>query len=142
MPNPLVLLIEDDRRLRDTIFDLLELLDIDCMIADEEMTTRANLVTLKPDLILLDIPLRVRSALPILTDVRLDFRLRDTKLVLIAVDECADAPEFRLADTVLIKPFAIGDLETALRSLLGHNRTPDIRSRGADLAMQASSVQG
>lgn len=142
MPNPSVMLIEDDRHLRDTIFDLLELLDIDCTIASEDMTTRANLVTLKPDLVLLDMPLRVRSALCILTDIRLDFRLRHTKLVVIVADEYADIPECRLADAVLVKPFAIGELETTLRSILGHDRVPDMISRSADLALAASSAQG
>jgi DNA-binding response OmpR family regulator len=142
MPNPLVLLIEDDRRLRDTIFELLELLNIDCIIASEEMTTRDHLIALKPDLVLLDMPLRLRGAVQILTDIRLDFRLRHTKLVLIAADEYADVPEYRLADAVLMKPFAIGELETALRSLLGHEWTPHMISRGAELAFQASSAQG
>jgi DNA-binding response OmpR family regulator len=142
MPNPLVLLIEDDRRLRDTIFDLLELLDIDCRIANEEMTTRANLITQKPDLVLLDMPLRVRSALRILTDIRLDFRLRHTRVVVIGADEYTDVPESRLADAVLVKPFAIGELEAVLRSLLGHNRTPEMLPRGADRTLRASSAQG
>ena len=142
MPKPSVLLIEDDRRLRDTIIDLLDLLEIKCVIAGEQMTTRTSLVALKPDLVLLDMPLRARTARRILTDISLDFRLRQTKLVVIATDECASMPECRLADVVLTKPFAIGELEITLRQLLNHGRTPDGMSHSGDSALAASSTQG
>ena len=142
MSNPLVLLIEDDRRLCDTISDLLQLLGIDYRVTRNDTISRGSLIALKPDLILLDLPLRSRISHDIVTDVCLDFRLRHTKLVLIAADEYADAPECRLADVVLMKPFAVGELEAALRHLLGQHRIPETMPPGAAFALQASSAQG
>lgn len=142
MRNPRALLIEDDRHLRDTISDLLELIDIKCLVADESMRTRTRLAALKPDLVLLDMPLRARDALRILTDIRRDFRLSCVKVVLIAHDEYANRLECRLADAVLMKPFAIGELEAMLRQLLDHHRPEGLETGGAKVTLQVSSAQG
>ena len=142
MPNPLVLLIEDDSRLCDTISDLLQLLGIEYRVARNDTISRASLIALAPDLILLDLPLCSRRSYDLVTEVCRDFRLRQTKLVLIAADEYADTPECRLADVVLTKPFAVGELETALRRLLGQHHIPETMPPGAPFALQASSAQG
>jgi DNA-binding response OmpR family regulator len=139
MPNPLVLLIEDDSRLSDTISDLLELLDIDCMAVRDGMTSRASLAGLKPNLVLLDMPVRSRRSLAIIADIRGNLRLRHTKLVLITADEYADAPEYRLADAVLMKPFAVGDLEAVLLRLLGHSQPADMTPPCTNLALTSSA---
>lgn len=142
MSNPLVLLIEDDCRLCDTICDLLQLLEIDCRVARNDTISRASLVALKPDLILLDLPAHGRGGDSIVKDIRLDFRLRHTKLVLIAGDEYADAPECRLADAILRKPFVIGELEAILRHLLGQQRNVATVQPDAAFALQTSSSRG
>ncbi len=135
MSNPLVLLIEDDSRLCDTISDLLQLLGIEYRVTRNDTVSRASLIALKPDLILLDLPPRRRGSHEIVTDISLDFRLRHTKLVLIAADEYADSPEYRLADIVLMKPFAVGALESALRRLLGQHCHSEATSSGAAVAL-------
>ena len=142
MPRPLVLLIEDDSRLCDTISDLLELLEIEYRVTRNNTISHASLVALKPDLILLDMPMRGRGGLEVLMEIRGDLRLHRIKLVVIAEDEFAHAPERRLADVVLMKPFAVGELEYALRRLLGHHRNSEMMPPGANFAVQAPSAQG
>jgi DNA-binding response OmpR family regulator len=140
MPNPLVLLIEDDCRLCGTISDLLELLEIDYRVARNDTISHASLVALKPDLVLLDMPLRGRGCLDTIADIRSDFRLRHTKLVVIGADEYAKAPEYRLADLVLMKPFAVGELEYVLRHVLGHQRAPELMLPNPNIAHHATSA--
>lgn len=142
MPTPLVLLIEDDSRLSDTISDLLELIGIEYRVTRNDTFSRTSLVTLKPDLILLDMPLRGCSSIDLLMEINVDLRLWQTKLVVIAADEYAEAPECRIADVVLAKPFAVGELECVLRRLLGHHPTADMIPRSKAFAFQSSSASG
>ena len=137
MSTPLVLLVEDDYRLCDTISDLLQLLEIEYRVTQNATNSLASLIALKPDLILLDLPACRRGDHNIVTDIRLDFRLRQTKLVLIADDEYPDAPKVRVADAVLKKPFLVGELESVLRRLLSQYHHSEVMPPSATFAPHA-----
>jgi DNA-binding response OmpR family regulator len=118
MTKPLALIVEDDRRLGDTLVDLLELLDLRCEYGANAAQARQQLSKLKPDLVLLDLPLYNRAGLDILTDIRVDLRLRDTKVIVITTQEYADIAELQLADAVLLKPFSFDSLEETIYELI------------------------
>lgn len=118
MPKPLALIVEDDRRLGDTLVDLLELLDLRCEYSPNAAHARQKLSKLKPDLVLLDLPLYHRDGLDLLTDIRAGLRLRDTKIIVVTVQEYPYTAELHLADAVLIKPFSFDDFEQTIFSLI------------------------
>ena len=118
MPKPLALIVEDDRRLGDTLVDLLELLDLRCEYCPNAAKARQQLSQMKPDLVLLDLPLYPRDGLDLLTDIRAGLRLRDTKVIVVTTQEHAQTAELHLADAVLIKPFSFDDLEQTIFRLI------------------------
>lgn len=118
MTKPLALIVEDDRRLGDTLVDLLELLDMRCEYSANAEQARLQLSKLKPDLVLLDLPLYNHVGLEILTDIRLDLRLRDTKIIVITNQDYSGTAEMDLADAVLLKPFSFDALEQAIYELI------------------------
>jgi DNA-binding response OmpR family regulator len=118
MTKPLALIVEDDRRLGDTLVDLLELLDLRCEYGANATQARQQLSKLKPELVLLDLPLYNRIGLELLTDIRVDLRLRDTKVIVITTQEYSDTAELHLADAVLLKPFTFDSLEETISELI------------------------
>jgi DNA-binding response OmpR family regulator len=125
MSKPLALIVEDDRRLGDTLVDLLEVLDLRCRYSTDAAQARQKLTKLKPDLVLLDLPLYNRTGMEILTDLRIDLRLRDTKVIVITTDQYAETAELQLADAVLIKPFTFELLEETVYGLIDNLMSSD-----------------
>jgi|SRR5690606_31918620 len=118
MPKPLALILEGDRRLGDTLVDLLELLEMRCELIRDSKQARQQITHLKPDLVVIDLPFYKRTGLEILTDIRIDLRLRDTKVIVISTDQYTETAELDLADAVLIKPFSFNLLEETVYTLI------------------------
>lgn len=119
MPKPLTLIVEDDRRLGETLTDLFELLGLRVEYGADSARARQQMGELKPDLILLDLPLYNRGGLDFLSDLQSDLRLRDAKVIVITTEQYAETADLRLADAVLIKPFSFDLLEATVNTLVG-----------------------
>jgi CheY-like chemotaxis protein len=125
MNKPLALVIADDRRLGDTLVDLFELLGFRCEFRENAKQAKEVMRKFKPDIALIDHPFYKRTGLEILTDIRTDLRLRDTKVIVITTDDHADTAELRLADAVLLKPFSFDLLEETVYELTDNPASSD-----------------
>lgn len=125
MLKPLALIIENGRRLGDTLIDLLELLDLRCEYNYGGAQVRQQLTGLRPDLVLIDLPFHGHAGLDLLTTIRTDLRLRDTKVIVFTSDQYADTTELQLADAVLIKPFSLDLLEESVYRLIDDRPVSD-----------------
>jgi DNA-binding response OmpR family regulator len=112
MSRPLALIIGDNPALNLALSSLLEIYDINSEVPDIGTFTHAQLVTFKPELLILDFPLYRYIGISILIDTRCDLRLRHTKLIVLTTERCVGVSELRLADAILIKPFPIEVLES------------------------------
>lgn len=136
MPKPLALIVEDDRRLGDTFTDLLELLGLRVACSADGAQARQQMGKLRPDLVLLDLPLYNRTGTELLTDLRIDLRLRDTKVIVITTEQYAETAELRLADAVLIKPFSFDLLEATVKRLTSELTDSDDGERAPFSSLQ------
>ena len=125
MPKTLALIIANDRRLGDTLVDLLELLNLRAEYSTDGADARQKITLLKPGLVLIDLPLYDRTGFDILSNLRTDLRLRDTQVIVITTDQYADMVELGLADAVLFKPFSFDALEETLGRLINNSRPSD-----------------
>ncbi len=149
-----VLLVEDERELRRTLRDALELEGHRVAAAASLADARAQLVHAfdgdAPDVVLLDLGLPDGDGERLLATLR---RAGDAPVIVISARD-ADAAKIRLldagADDYLVKPFAIGELLARIRVALRHRgraAAPAIvryarEGRVVDLAAHRVTVDG
>ena len=149
-----VLLVEDERELRRTLRDALELEGHRVAAAASLADARAQLVHAfdgdAPDVVLLDLRLPDGDGERLLATLR---RAGDAPVIVISARD-ADAAKIRLldagADDYLVKPFAIGELLARIRVALRHRgraAAPAIvryarEGRVVDLAAHRVTVDG
>ena len=121
MTKPLVLIIEDDKKLAD-IFSLALQAEFQVEVAEDGETALTQLSNLTPTLVVLDMHLPRVSGNTILAHIRRDERLTHTP-VMLATADAQLADELReKADLVLLKPISVNQL----RELAMRLRPPDI----------------
>lgn len=121
MTKPLVLIIEDDKKLAD-IFSLALQAEFQVEVAEDGQTALTQLSILTPTLVVLDMHLPYVSGNTILAHIRGDERLTHTR-VMLATADAQLADELReKADLVLLKPISVNQL----RELAMRLRPPDI----------------
>jgi CheY-like chemotaxis protein len=103
MKKPLALIIEDDPHLSQIFAKALEP-DFDAEIVEDGAAAYASLAQLAPKIIVLDINLPGMNGKDILLNLRQDFRLSDTPVILCTADHLTAESLQEKADIVLLKP--------------------------------------
>lgn len=121
-----VLIIEDDYRLRDTIYELLKLKNYELQIAEDGFTGYIKAKKFKPDIILCDIMMPRIDGFNVLSLIREDENLADMPFIFISGKAEKDA--FRTAmqlgaDDFLTKPFVAKDLFGAIEARLNTTKS-------------------
>jgi two-component system KDP operon response regulator KdpE len=123
-----VLLVEDDRELRDTLRAALEVEGYRVLGCASLADARAQLANARAtggiDLVLLDLGLPDGDGEALLSSLRSE---RGTPVIVISARH-SDDPKIRLldagADDYLVKPFSVGELLARIRVALRHGGTP------------------
>lgn len=125
MPEELILVIEDDKELNANLSELLELIDFRHAAITDGAVAFEQILQFRPKLVLLDLQLPNVSGFDILTMIREDFRLCNTKVIIITSEKFIDLAKLRQADGVLVKPFTLSALRVAIECVLcGDAGTP------------------
>jgi two-component system, OmpR family, response regulator len=123
--NTTILLVEDDISLGPSLNELLEYFDLDVELVCDGLLASQRLGEIAPCLILLDLHLPGRSGLDLLVDIRADYRLHDTRVLMMTADQGISISELQLADGVLMKPFTVAAMQTAIEQLMNGSRNVD-----------------
>ena len=119
-----VLLVEDDRELRATLRESLQVEGYAVAAAASLADAHALLANTEVDIVLLDLGLPDGDGETLLMALR---RGRSTPVIVISARE-TDDPKIRLldagADDFLVKPFSLGELLARMRVALRHRGTP------------------
>jgi two-component system response regulator RegX3 len=109
MTKPLALIIEDESSLAE-IFSLTLQTEYQVEVVTDGETALARLVTLTPALVMLDLHLPRVSGQTILSRIRADERLSETRVILATADAQLAEQLSDKADLVLLKPISIKQL--------------------------------
>jgi len=124
--NPLVLVVEDDTKIRDLIKYNLERDGLRAAVAADGETGLTQVVDLRPDAVVLDIMLPGRTGFEVLRQIRSEPATQDIPVLLLTArsTETDKLLGFELgADDYLTKPFSPRELVARVRALLRRTRT-------------------
>jgi len=123
---PLVLVIDDDRDLCAVIVEDLEPEGLRCAVAHEGRAGIEMAVSLRPDLIILDLILPEVSGDEVLGRLQADHRTRYTPVVLVTANNSSEEKVRHLragADDYITKPFDLDELAARVMTALRRART-------------------
>jgi DNA-binding response OmpR family regulator len=110
MTKPLVMIIEDDPTLNQ-IFTITLSSDFETETYTDGGTALARLAEVVPALVVLDLNLPGTPGREILSQIRADERLANTRVILATADERQADMLYERADMVLLKPISPGQLK-------------------------------
>jgi CheY-like chemotaxis protein len=117
MTKPFILIIEDDPQIADIFLNVLEQTEFETEAVSNGADALARLAQLIPDIVILDLHLPEVSGERVLRHIRETTALTQTKIILITADvQMAKMMEAE-ADYVLLKPFRIAQLRSAIDGL-------------------------
>ena len=120
MAYPLALIIEDDYKTADIFANVLQLAEFETEIFTDGRTALARLETSRPAMVILDLHLPLISGRRLLSQIRTEDSLTETKVIVITADAALAETIQAEADLVLLKPVRPGrlrDLAFRLRPL-------------------------
>ena len=121
MRNPFALIIEDDPKLAFIFAEAIQLADFETEIVRDGRAALDRLAVTRPAIVILDLHLPQLSGLDILTHIRADQRLAQTRVILATADALKAEHLRSEADLVLLKPISFHQLNALARRL----RPPD-----------------
>ncbi len=129
-----ILVVEDDRAVRDAVRRTLELADYEVQLAQDGESALELLVQALPDAVVLDVGLPGIDGLEVCRRMRL-LGDRVPILILTARDAVADRIDGLDvgADDYMVKPFDVGELKARLRALL-RRASPDVEEGSLSFA--------
>ncbi|MCA9922486.1 MAG: response regulator transcription factor [Anaerolineales bacterium] len=122
MTKPLALIVEDHPMLRTFFAEALQEANYQTEVAQDGNEALNKLGKLIPDLVLLDLHLPHISGEDILTAIRIDCRLKETKVIVTSVDGSWASFLENKADLVLTKPVGYKQLQRLASRM--HPNTP------------------
>ena len=151
MPNPLVLVVDDEKTLRDFVCRNLEVRGYDVVVASTGLEALAVFTTQNVDLVILDLMMPRMDGLE--TTRRIRQRSMVPIIILTALDEESDKIKaFDLgADDYLTKPFGVGELLARVKAVLRRSRWTEPPTRqghfihgdiAVNLERHATTVRG
>jgi len=108
--GPLILIVEDDACVRESLAELLEMEGYRVADARHGEEALAKLATLSPALVILDLHMPVLDGERFLARLRADERLRDLQVVLMSGSASGQAIDRLPVQAVLPKPFEVDEL--------------------------------
>lgn len=120
MPEPLVLLVDDEPNIRETVGFILEMEGFKVATAADGLEALVEVRRLKPPVVLLDAMLPHRDGFEVCRSIKADPTLAGTRVVMLtALGQKADQDRAMAAgaDFFLTKPFDEEDLLSLLRRL-------------------------
>jgi DNA-binding response OmpR family regulator len=118
MKRHLVLIVEDDSQLGDTVVDILQMLDFDTELVTNGLYVISKMSERTPDVVLLDLNLPGKSGFDVLNDIRTDARFKDVKVIVLTADALRAERITDQADFVMLKPYTLSQLTSLLNRLL------------------------
>jgi two-component system, OmpR family, response regulator len=115
--HPLVLIVEDDRMLGDTVVDILQMLDFETELVTDGLQALNKIAERMPDVVLLDINLPGKSGLDILDEIRANTVFNHIKVIVLTADALRADSAGDKADFILLKPYSVAQLSTLLNRL-------------------------
>jgi DNA-binding response OmpR family regulator len=116
------LIVGDNPSLYIHISNLFQQHGCQCKVALDGSLPGDRLLALKPDFILLDLPLRSLPALQSIKQIRETLQELRTRTMIIAPNALLHRSDFQFANVHLAKPFSTQEAETAVLKLLNINR--------------------
>ena len=116
MANPFVMIVEDDP-VQNQIFTITLKGDFEVETYTDGDSASARLEEVVPTLLILDLHLPGMPGIDILTQVRADERLADTRIILTTADERQADMLYDQVDMVLLKPISPGQLKELSKRL-------------------------
>lgn len=116
MNPPLVLIIEDDKR-QATIFSLALKNDFEVEVIEDGYTALSRLAQLSPAVVILDLHLPGISGEEILSYIRSQEHLTQTRVILATADAVLAQSLTEQTDLVLLKPISVSQLRQLARRL-------------------------
>ena len=110
MGHPLALIIEDDYKTADIFANVLRLAEFETEIFTDGQTALARLETARPAMVILDLHLPLISGQRLLSQIRTEDSLTETKVIVITADAALAETVQAEADLVLLKPVRPGQL--------------------------------
>ncbi len=120
MNNPFALIIEDDPYLATIFAEALQMAEFETEIAEDGQSALTRLALTTPAIVLLDLHLPHVPGSDILTQIRADKRLAQTRVLIVTADALKAETLRNEADLVLLKPISfhqLRDLAKRLRPL-------------------------
>lgn len=115
---PLILLVEDDDAIRETVAECLAAEGYRVVAAEHGAEALARLREgERPDLVLLDLVMPVMNGAELVAWVRGEPRLARVRLLLMTAAITSPGPELPEVDATLVKPFDLDDLLVAVARL-------------------------
>ncbi len=121
MAQPLILIVEDDSIMADTLASMVQLLGYQTNIAHNSRGALAAAMRNPPDLILLDLNLPDVDGIEVCRYFRREPSLITTPIIIVSVEGSPDTIERAKnvgANLYLIKPVGLDDLEAAIAETL------------------------
>jgi CheY-like chemotaxis protein len=117
-PAPLILLVEDDVAIRETVAECLVAEGYRVDAAEHGADALARLARgERPALLLLDLVMPVMNGAELIARVRADPRLSGLRMLLMTAAFTAPGPDLPKVDATLVKPFDLDDLLAAVGRL-------------------------
>jgi DNA-binding response OmpR family regulator len=115
MTNPFALIVEDDPKLAFIFGEALQMADFEVEVVQDGRTALDRLAVTTPTVVVLDLHLPLMSGVDILTYIRANERLIQTKVILATADAIRAEKLRGKADLVLLKPISFNQLSTLAR---------------------------
>ena len=127
--TPRILIVDDDETVLQTFAKALSLEGFDVRTAASPLVGLAEVETMPPDAILLDLRMPFVNGFGFLYRLRAHVAHRHTPVVIITGDSCIDDPSMTelhsLDAEVLFKPIWIDEVVSVARSMLARRRSAD-----------------
>jgi DNA-binding response OmpR family regulator len=117
MTNPFALIVEDDPKLAFIFAEALQIADFEVEVVQDGQTALERLSVTTPAVVVLDLHLPRFSGVDIMTHIRADERLVQTKVILATADAIRAEQLRSKADLVLLKPISFNQLSLLARRL-------------------------
>lgn len=117
MSPKFALVIEDDIDLSTIFFEALKAAGFAAEVIHDGAVAVKRLKAIAPDVVVLDLHLPNVSGDELLTQIRSDARLRDTRVIVTTADPRMAEPLQEVADLVLIKPISFSQLRDLAKRL-------------------------
>jgi DNA-binding response OmpR family regulator len=122
MATRVALIVGDDSSFYFDISNLFQQYGCLCKVALDGSLPGERVLALRPDFIILDLPLRSLPALQSIKQIRETLQELHTRTMIIAPNALLHRSDFQFANVHLAKPFSMQEAEVAVMKLLNINR--------------------